>query len=302
MVMKAAIRKYRRISRDDVLMNSLSYFICSLAFFVTLYPFIFTLSASISAPEAVTAQKVFLWPVGFSLLAYNKIFESGIIWIYYGNTIYYTVVGTILSVFVTVITAYPLTRKRFPARNFWMRFITIPMFINGGLIPFYLVVVHTGLYNSRWAMIIPGLLSVYCVIVCCTFFKTIPEEVIESAVIDGCSHYKVLFKIILPLSKAVLAVLIISYGVGYWNSWFGAMLFLRDDNMQPLQIFLRRILVQLSPETLGKLIGISNQNYLLSFFQLKYAVIMVVIGPIILIYPLLQKYFVKGVMIGSLKG
>jgi putative aldouronate transport system permease protein len=294
-------------SRSVFIKTAIDYFIevlssvkVIIAAIVTLYPFIYTFSCSISRPDAVIANEVILWPVGFSTYAYQQIFDSNIIWRYYYNTLWYTLVGTFLSVLVTCITAYPLTRKNFFARNFFMMFVTLPMFISGGLIPFFIVVVKTGLYNSRWSMVVPSLIAIWNLIICRTFFQSVPEELIESAIVDGCSHLRVLFSIVMPVSKAVIAVLVIFYGVGQWNTWFNALLFLNNSDLQPLQIFLRRILIMLSPDVLSKIMA--NSTLTLSFYQLKYAVVMVVVGPIIAIYPFLQKYFVKGVMIGSLKG
>lgn len=287
---------------SDYAMDALAHVTVTIALIATLYPFVYTLSASISDPSAVLANKVVLWPVGFSLESYRMVFESNAIWTYYGNTLWYTGVGTLLSIIATCITAYPLALKHFFARKFFMGFVTIPMFISGGLIPYFLVVVNTGLYDSRWAMIIPSLISVFNLIICRTFFQSVPTEMTESAVIDGCSYVRVLFRIIMPLSKAVLAVLVIFYGVAQWNSWFNALLFLPDDAKQPVQMYLRRLLIQVSPDVLSKLVGDSSQSRVYSIFQLKYAVVMVVIGPIILVYPFLQKYFVTGVMLGSLKG
>jgi putative aldouronate transport system permease protein len=299
--MAYSLRRPNKKTASDYFIDILAYTSATLVMIIAAYPFIYTFSCSISDPAAVLANKVLLLPVGFSTLAYRSILESGAIWGYYYNTIWYTVVGTALSVLVTCLTAYPLARKQFFARNFFMVYITLPMFIGGGLIPFFLVVVKMGLYNSRWSMIIPSMIAVYNLIICRTFFQGTPDELIDSARIDGCSHLRTLFSIVLPLSKAIIAVLIIFYGVGQWNSWFNAILFLTSDKYQPLQVYLRRVLLQMSPEALRNIMT-SSRDQAMSYFQLKYAVVFVAIGPIIMIYPFFQKYFVKGVMIGSLKG
>jgi putative aldouronate transport system permease protein len=297
-------RRHRRFSfrktGSDYLVDVVAYLTVGLATVVTLYPFIYTLSCSISNPDAVVRGQVLLWPIGFSLAAYREILASPAIWLNYYNTIWYTLVGTALNVVVTCMTAYPLSRRKFFARNFFMVLFTVPMFVGGGLIPFFLVVVKTGLYNSRWAMIVPGLVTVWYLIICRTFFQEIPEELIESATIDGSSPLRTLIRIVAPTSTAIIAVLVIFYGVGHWNSWFDAILFLPNSNLHPIQVYLRRILIQMSPELMRNFTG--KGEALFSVYQIKYAIAIVVIGPIIVIYPFLQKYFVKGVMIGALKG
>lgn len=287
---------------SDYFIDSIAFITVTLAMIMTLYPFIYTFSCSISNTLEVLAGHVFLWPIGFSLEAYKRVLNNSEIWLYYWNTIQYTFAGTFLSVLFTCITAYPLSRKNFFARNFFTMYCTLPMFVSGGLIPYFLVVIHTGLYNNKLAMIIPSLIAVWNLIICRTFFMAIPEELIDSATVDGCSHFRILLNIVMPCSKAVIAVLVIFYGVGQWNSWFNAILFLPNTDLHPVQIYLRRVLLQLSPDLMSTLAGKTDANAMFSFFQIKYAVAMVVIGPIILIYPFLQKYFVKGVMIGSLKG
>jgi putative aldouronate transport system permease protein len=291
----------RKKTVDDYVVDTLAYVFVIFAALITIYPFLYTLSASISDPIAVIRGEVFIWPVGLSLDAYGKIFTSAEIWVYYYNTVWYTVIGTVLNVLFTALAAYPLSRRHFFGKRFFTVYVTIPMFFSGGLIPLFILVTKIGLYNQRMAMVLPGLIAVWNLIICRTFFQSIPEELTDSAKIDGCSPIRTLFSIVMPLSKAVLAVLVIYYGIGHWNSFIDALIFLPDARLHPIQIYLRRVLIQASPELMAKL-GQSMGNRPLSVFQVKYAVAMVVIGPIILIYPFLQKYFVKGVMIGSLKG
>jgi putative aldouronate transport system permease protein len=293
-------RRRIRKTAGDYLVGAVAHIVVILAMIITLYPFLYALSSSISEPLAVLRGNVILWPVGFSLAAYKEILGSADIWRDYYNTLWYTVVGTALNVIVTCITAYPLSRRKFFARNFFMVLFTVPMFIGGGLIPFFLVVVNTGLYNSRLAMVIPGLISVWNLIICRTFFQLLPEELIESALMDGSTPLRTLLRIVVPTSTAIVAVLVIFYGVAHWNSWFDAILFLPNSNLHPMQVYLRRVLIQMAPETMRNFTG-RGEN-LFSVYQIKYAIAMVVIGPIVLIYPFLQKYFVKGVMIGALKG
>ena len=291
----------RKRTTSDYFVDIVAFITVMSAVVITLYPFIYTLSCSISDPIAMARGDVILWPVGFSLLAYKTVFHSIEIWKHYYNTIWYTVVGTTLNVLVTTIAAYPLSRKKFFAREFCMIYITIPMFFGGGLIPLFILVVNLGLYNKRMAMILPGLISVWNLIICRTFFQSIPDDLIESSIIDGCSPMRTLFQIVMPVSKAIVAVLVIYYGIAHWNSYFNALIYLPDIKLHPIQIYLRRVLIKASPEMMAK-VGQQMAEKTFSVFQIKYAVTMVVIGPIIAIYPFLQKHFVKGVMIGSLKG
>lgn len=271
-----------------------------LVIIITLYPFIYVISMSISDPVHAMRQEVFFLPKGFSTGAYEMVFENPDIWISYYNTLWYTVVGTVLNIIFTVLAAYPSSRKDFFARNYIMVFIAFTMFFSGGLIPTYMIVNGMGLYNTRWAIILPGLVGAFYIIMARTFFETIPDSLQESAKIDGANELKILTKIMLPLSKPILAVLVLFYAVGHWNSYFSALIYLSDAKLQPIQLYLYKILVK-QQESLME--GITDQYARASIgMQVKYAAIMVTILPIIFIYPFLQKYFVKGVMIGAVKG
>jgi putative aldouronate transport system permease protein len=267
--------------------------------FITLYPFLFVLSMSISDPKYVLDQSVWLYPKGFSIESYKRVFENPDIWTSYYNTIFYTVIGTFLNVMLTIFAAYPLSRKSFFARKHLMMFIVFTMFFSGGLIPLFILIKNLGMYDTRWAMIIPGAVSAFLIIIARTFFQGIPESLDESAKMDGANDISIMFRIILPLSKPIIAVLALFYAVGHWNSYFAAMIYLPDTKLQPLQLYLVKILIQ-NQDKMSE--GLTDEfNRALFTLQLKYSIIIVAILPILLIYPFLQKYFAKGVMVGSLK-
>jgi putative aldouronate transport system permease protein len=266
---------------------------------ITVYPFLFVFSMSISDPKYVLEQSVWLFPKGFSVESYKRVFENPDIWTSYYNTVFYTVIGTVLNVMLTIFGAYPLSRRSFFARNHLMIFIVFTMFFSGGLIPLFILIKDLGLYNTRWAMIIPGAISAFLIIVARTFFQSIPESLDESAKMDGANDITIMFRIIMPLSKPIIAVLTLFYAVGHWNSYFSAMIYLPDVKLQPLQLYLVKILIQ-NQDKLSE--GLTDElNRALFTLQLKYSIIIVAILPILLIYPFLQKYFAKGVMLGSLK-
>lgn len=269
---------------------------------ITLYPLIFTISMSISNPLAVARNEVYLLPKGFSLKSYQMVFEDKEIWLSYYNTIWYTVTGTVINVLITIISAYPLSRRRFFLRNKLMMMVVFTMFFSGGIIPLFILVSKLHLYNTRWAMIIPFVINTWNLIICITFFQGIPESIEEAASIDGASHYMILFKIFIPLSMPIIAVLVLFYAVGIWNSYFYSMLFLPNKDLQPLQIYLRKVLILANNDSLGTAHVTGGYERSMATIQLKYSVIIVSILPILCLYPFLQRYFVKGVMIGSLKG
>jgi putative aldouronate transport system permease protein len=274
---------------------------CVFAVIITLYPFVYVLSMSISDPIAVISQSVWLWPKGFSLGSYRMVFENPEVFRAYLNTIWYVVVGTGINVVMTILAAYPLSRPHFVLRGPFMLFIAFTMFFSGGLIPLFILIRQLGLYNTRWAVILPVAVQAWYIIIARTFFTSnIPESLHESARLDGAGEGAILLRIILPLSTPIVAVLALFYAVGHWNSYFYAMIFLPNKNLQPLQLYLVRVLTQFSEELVGQLgPGIERTSYAQ---QLKFAVIIVAILPIICVYPFLQKYFVQGVMIGAIKG
>lgn len=294
--------KMVRTSREDRIFYTVSGTILFLLTVSVLYPLIYILSASFSSGAAVSTGKVFLWPVDLSIEGYKTVFSYADVWTGYGNTIFYTVVGTFLNVAVTLLAAYPLSRKTLPGRGPIMFIFSLTMLFNAGMIPNYLLMSHLGLLNTRWALLLPGMLSVYNMIITRTFLQNIPTDILEAAQIDGCNDFKYFFVILLPLSKTIIAVIAMYYAVAHWNAYFNAFMYLKDRNLYPLQIFLREILVLgdvdtsqiMDPELMQKLQGLK--------LLLRYALIVVATVPILMVYPFVQKYFIKGVMIGSVKG
>jgi len=298
---------FMKESRGDRIFTIVNYTFLSIILFIVLYPMIYIVSCSFSNPSAVTAGKVWLLPVDPTLIGYKTIFEDKDIVTGYANTILYTVCGTILAVALTVLAAYPLSRKDYKLRNPIMLIFTFTMFFSGGLIPTYLLMSSLGLVNTRAVMIIPGALSVYNVIITRTFFQsTIPQELLEASQIDGCSDFVFFGKVVLPLSKAIISVIALFYAVGYWNSYFNALIYLHDRNKYPLQMILREILIQnrMDAEALSSgWMSVDDLAARQSLFELlKYSLIIVASVPVLCIYPFVQKYFVKGVMIGAIKG
>ena len=272
---------------------------------IILLPLINVVVSSFSGGRAVQTGKVFLWPKDVTLDAYRMVFDYKDIWIGYRNTIFYTVCGTALNLVFTILLAYPLSRTQLKGRGIIMKILVFTMMFSGGLIPNYLLVKNLGLINTAWALWLPGLLSVYNVIVMRTYFQTtIPDELLEAAQIDGCSNWAFLLRIVLPVSKAIIAVMILLYAVGHWNTYFNAMLYLSDKSKYPLQIFLRDILISTEID-MSNMTG-SNVQEMLRRKEMqiimKYALIVVSSVPILIAYPFVQKYLVKGVMIGSVKG
>lgn len=291
-----------RLSHRDRLFTTLNYIVITLVAVVSIYPFVYVLSMSFSNPRSAAAGSVFLWPVGFSTLAYERVFMNKDIWQFLYNSFWYTIVGTFCMVFFTVLAAFPLSRPQFFAKKFFNAIFVFTMFFWGGLIPFFQIVRATGLYGSRWALVIPYLVETWNLIICRAFFQSIPESLYESAKIDGATELDLMIRITVPLSKQILAVLALYYGISNWNGWFAATLFLTNDKLQPLQVFLKRVLTEAtSAEAMQSYANLGAEN-LLSLMQVKYAIIIVSSAPLIALYPFLQKYFEKGVMIGSLKG
>ena len=268
---------------------------------VMLYPFIWPASASLSNSGAVAAGQVTLLPVGFTTQAYETVLGYTKVCVSYGNTLWYTVMGTLVSLILTICGAYPLSRSDFYGKGVFVFFITLTMIFSGGLIPSFLVNKAIGLYNSRWAIILPGALSTMNMIIMRTFFQNIPDALEEAATIDGCSDFQILIKIILPLSTASIMTIGMFYAVGYWNSWFSALIYLRDADKYPLQLVLRQIVLQNQILDLQGIEGAHDADKMTGE-SIKYAVVMVATIPILCVYPFVQKYFVKGVMVGSIKG
>lgn len=272
--------------------------------FLFLYPIIFSISCSISNPASVMNNEVVFLPIGIDFTAYAKILVANDILIGYRNTVLYTVVGTVFSVLITIMAAYPLSRRDFYGRRFFSVMFIITMYFSGGLIPTFLLVKDLGIYDTFWAFILPGMVSVINIFIMRTSFESsIPEQVFEAAHIDGCSKIGILIKIVIPLSGPVIAVITLFYAVGYWNSYFNALIYLQDEKLFPLALVLRDILTKNSVSTLiGMLPPGSRSDAALYGVNMKYAAIVVATLPILCIYPFAQKFFVKGVMIGAVKG
>ncbi|WP_062497160.1 carbohydrate ABC transporter permease [Paenibacillus sp. 32O-W] len=279
------------------------YVFLTLVMLAVLYPLVYIVSSSFSSPRAVVSGQVWLFPVEFSLRAYKSIFRSSQLMTGYYNTVVYTVFGTLINLAFTILMAYPLSVRQFYGRHLFMTLLMITMFFSGGLIPTYLLVKELNMLDTRWAMWLPGALSVFQVIVARTFFQSsIPQELAEAAQMDGCRDTRYLVSVVLPLSKPIIAVMTLMYAVGHWNAYFDALIYLRSEKLFPLQYVLRNLLIlnAADPEMLANTAAkIRDQGFEQA---LKYALIVVSSVPVLIMYPFVQKHFVKGVMIGSLKG
>lgn len=290
-------------SSGDKVFNIINDIFAFLCFIVVLYPLVYVLSASFSSPTELMAGRVWLFPVKPTLAGYKAVVEYKNVWIGYGNSLFYTIVGTLINIVLTIAAAYPLSRKDFYGKNVIMFIFTFTMVFSGGMIPTYILVNNLGLINSRLALLLPGAMSVYNVIVTRTYFSTnISDELLDSARIDGCSNFRFLASIVIPLSGAIIAVITLFYAVGHWNSFFEALLYLSDRRKFPLQIFLREILLlsNAASDLTMNVAEDSDRVYLNEL--LKYSLIIVASAPLLIAYPFVQRFFVKGVMIGSIKG
>ncbi|MCI8691731.1 MAG: carbohydrate ABC transporter permease [Lachnospiraceae bacterium] len=274
--------------------------ICGLA---ALYPLLFVVVASISDPVRVNSGDVWLYPVGFQLDGYLQVFRNKWIFVGYRNSLIYTILGTFLNVLVTIMAGYALSRKDLYGRKIFSWFIAIPMWFGGGLIPTYIVVNSLHLINTPVVLLVLGLVSSFNIIICRTFISSLPYELQESAKMDGCSDFGILWKIVMPLSKPIIAVLCLYYAVGHWNDYFSAMIYVSDKNLQTLQVFLREILLlnqNIDLETIEDPAVVALKLQMAQV--MKYSLIVVASVPLLIAYPFVQKFFVKGVMIGSVKG
>ncbi|MBR1584386.1 MAG: carbohydrate ABC transporter permease [Clostridia bacterium] len=269
--------------------------------FITVYPMLYVIYASVSEPVQLVKARGILWhPLGFTSAAYKMVIQNRSILTGYGNTLFIVFVGTALNVFITSLAAYVLSRDGYFLKRFLNFFVVVTMLFSGGLIPFYITVQRLNLLDSLWALILPTLLSTYNLMIMRTSFAAIPVSLEESAKLDGANDFVVLTRIILPLSKAVIAVMILFYGVSHWNSWFNAAIFLNDRSKYPLQLVLREILISNDTSAMGNDLGANDQEMIAE--NIKYATIVVATLPIMCVYPFVQKYFVTGVMVGSVKG
>lgn len=269
---------------------------------VTLYPLVYVLFASLSDSNMLLAHSGFLFkPVGFSWAAYKEVVKNQMVISGFLNSVFYVIVGTTVNMLITILGAYALSRKRLMIRKYLNVFIVFTMFFSGGLIPTFLLVRNLGLYDSRWALILPTAVSTYNFIVMRTAFAGCPDSLEEAARIDGANDFRILFQIILPVTKATLAVIVLFYAVHHWNDWFQASIYLRSRDKYPIQLYLREVLINSSTDSMMSGQS-SGQDVLAISESIKYATVMVSTLPILIVYPFLQKYFVKGALVGSIKG
>jgi len=289
----------KRITIGDRIFDTIIIIILCIAGMVILYPLLLVVSGSFSSPFALMSGQVVLFPVEPTLKLYKIVFSHPEIMRAYANTILYTGLGTLISVSLTSFAAYPLSRRDFYGRGFFTTVLMITMFFNGGMIPSFLLVKNLGLLNTIWAIVLPGAVSVYNTIVMRTFYQSnVPLELQEAAELDGANDIQFFFKIVIPISKAILAVMVLFYGVSHWNSWYHAFIYMSSRSKYPLQLILREIIIQGSTNIGGATTGDTE----MIGEGIKYATMVVATVPIMCLYPFLQKYFVQGVMIGSLKG
>lgn len=283
-------------SLGSKIFDIVNYILLAAIGFIMFYPMFYVFIVSISSAEYINQGAISFFPRGLNFEAYKRVFETATIWVGYRNTFLYTIVGTAINVLLTAMCAYPLSRKDFYGKGPLTIFITLTMFISGGMIPLYLIVNNLHIMNTMWAVLLPSALSTYNMIVMRTSFSSIPESLIESAHLDGANDVQILGKIVLPLSKPILATMVLFYAVTHWNSYFPSLLYLNDQSKYPVQVIMRSIIIE--GDMAGDMSGMTNviaTNY-------KYAVIIISVIPILLVYPFLQKYFTKGVMVGAVKG
>ena len=300
----------KKHSRSDKIFDMINMVLLTLMMAVILYPLYFIVIASISSPAAVNSGQVLLFPKGATLEGYKYVLKDNSIWKGYANTIILTVTGTLVNMFLTVTCAYALSKSHLPFIKFIMFAMTFTMFFSGGIIPTYLLVSGMGMRDSIWSLILPTAVSVYNVILMRTYFmNSVPDEIIQTAKIDGCSEIKALAAVVLPLSKPILVTIALFYGVGHWNQFFQALIYISDKDRFPLQLVLRNMLLMGNNAMTSMLSGgMSGENakYMAELMKqieiLKYAVIIVSVLPVLIVYPFLQKFFMKGIMMGSLKG
>ena len=290
-----------KLTAGDRVFYAVNTILLALLALIVIYPLYFIIIASFSDPDAVLAGQVILYPVRVTFEGYAKILQRTDVWRGYLNTIIYTLLTVVLSLAVTIPGGWALSRKTIPGKKFLMIYFIIPMFFGGGLIPFYNVMSSLGLINTIWSIILPAILSVWNLFMTRTFFESsIPDGLVEAAKIDGAGEFRIFTLLVLPLSKAILAVMALYYAIGQWNSYFNAMIFLQNENLYPLQLVLKEILIASESTTGG-----SGETILEQFRTanlIKYVSVIVSSAPVMLLYPFVQKYFAQGVMIGSLKG
>lgn len=295
-------KKKKILSKSDRRFETILLAVLGLTGILVAYPLIYVLSSSFSSPTAVMSGRVWLWPVDFSLEGYRAVFRTSRVLIGYRNSLFYMVAGTGINLIMTLLAAYPLSRSDMPGQGMIMMLFTFTMVFSGGMIPTYLVIRKLKILNTVWCMLLPGAINVYNMIITRTFMQGIPREMFEAAQIDGCNDIQYFRRMILPLSKSVIAVIVLYYAIAHWNAYFDAFMYLTDEQLYPLQIFLRDILVSNKVDAGLVLVddAAAVQEGLADL--LKYSLIMVATIPVMIVYPFVQKHFVKGVMIGAVKG
>lgn len=296
--MKQRITGRKPESTGSKVFNAVNIALLVIVGFIMFYPMYYVLIVSLSSSKYISLGSVSIIPRGLTFEAYKRVFQAQSIWVGYKNTILYTVVGTLINVAMSAFCAFPLSRRTFYGRRFFTVMITITMFVSGGLIPTYLVVKDLHLLDTMWAVILPSAISTYNMIIMRTSFESIPDSLVESAHLDGANDIQILFSIILPLSKAILATMVLFYSVSHWNSYFPAMLYLNDKAKYPVQVIMRDIVIGSDMSEAGDISSISQVGVM----NFRYAVIIVSMVPILMVYPFIQKYFTKGVMVGAVKG
>ena len=300
--MKQSNKLLRYNSVSDHLTMGFVYVFTVFMVLVILIPLVFVVAASFSSPNALLSAKVFLWPVEFTLRGYKMVIEHEMLPTGFKNTFIYAILGTSINVVMTMLAAYPLSRKDLKIRNAVMMLFAFTMLFNGGMIPTYLLVRNLGLLDTVWAMVLPNAMAVWNLIITRTYIQTtIPGEILESASIDGCDDFTFLIKMVIPLSVPIIAVNVLLYAVGHWNSYFNAMMYLNDNKRYPLQLVLRDILIQ--DDTAGVSMDVTKQlEKQQTRYLLQYTTIVVGTVPVMLLYPFIQRYFVTGIMVGAVKG
>lgn len=288
-------------SIGDIIFDLVIAILLLFAVVVCVYPFLYVISVSVSSGEAVNKGLVTLLPVDLNFEALKAVLKYDQLWVSYGNTIFYTVVGTVFNIIFTCLAAYPLSRKEFCFRKQLNFLLAFTMYFSGGLIPIYIVVTNLGLYNSRWSMILPVLVSAYNVMICRSAFESISDELFEEAKLEGANDFLIMTQIAVPLIKPTLAVLTLYYAVARYNDFFNAMLYISNKKLEPLQLFLRRILLEASSEIM-QTTSVSMAAASQSSIQVRYVCIVVSVIPIMLVVPFVQKYLVEGTMLGAVKG
>ena len=279
------------------------YTLLSVVFILTIYPLIFVLSASFSSGQAIFSGKVLLWPVNPSIEGYLAVFRTGDVFVGFRNSIFYTVAGTAINIILTLLAAYPLSRRVLIGKNFLLLLFSFTMIFSAGMIPNFILMMQLGLIDTVWALLLPGALSVYNMIIVRTYFSSnLPYEMYEAAIIDGSTEFQFFLRIAVPLAKPAIAVVALFYSIGHWNNYFNAFLYISLEELFPLQIVLRNILItqRIDVETLISVNALVDKNYLAEV--MKYSLIVIATIPMMLLYPFAQKYFVKGMIVGSLKG